>query len=129
MPLKVSRLSVIETALAAIVQRVNVLERRHRSEPLELIEPQSAGDRRLSKKALAERWGMSQRTIDRMREKPDFPVPDIVNKACLWWLSTIQQYERATQVSGKALDHSRYLRAAERQKEAAATSKEICSGS
>jgi hypothetical protein len=116
MPLKVSRLSVLETALAAIVQRVSVLERRHHGEPLE-IELQSITDRRLSKKALADRWSMSPRTIDRMRHTPGFPAPDIVNGQCLWWLSAIQRHERATQVGGKALDRSTYLGAAEQQKE------------
>jgi hypothetical protein len=109
-----SRLILLETALAGLTERVSTLERILGGPPPD--EPVVAGcdgDRRLSKQELARRWGKSPRTIDRMRRRPDFPVADVINKQLAWWLSAIQQYERATQVSGKALDHSRYLRAAE----------------
>jgi hypothetical protein len=118
---KQSRIVLLETALAGVVERIAVIEQMLGGLPTD--EPVVAGcdgDRRLSKKELAKRWGRSPRTIDRMRARPDFPVPDIVNKACGWWLSTIQQYERATQTGGEALNRSGYLRAWEAKEEAAA---------
>jgi hypothetical protein len=107
-----SRVLLLETALASVVERLAAVEARighNGGPPLDelLIEPQSIRDQRLSKRALAERWGMSPRTIDRMRELPEFPTPDVVNKACVWWLSTIQKYERATKTGKTQVAHFR----------------------
>jgi hypothetical protein len=109
-----SRLILLETALAGLTERISTLEKMLGGPPTDKpVVAGCDGDRRLSKQELARRWGKSPRTINRMRRRPDFPVADVINKQLTWWLSAIQQYERATQVSGKALDHSRYLRAAE----------------
>jgi hypothetical protein len=129
---KLSRISVLETALAGLVGRISMLE-KILGDPSahEPVEAGPDGDRRLTKKQLAARWGRSQRTIDRERKrkrKPDtpaFPAPDIVNGQCMWWLSSIREYERATQVGGTAPDRSHYLKAAAKDvagKEAAASS-------
>jgi len=125
MPEKLSHLSVIETALAGLIQRVSVLERRRHGAPFdeELIDPQSIGDQRLSKKALAKRWNQSTRTLDRERKKPGFPAGELFNGRWFWWLSKIQEHERQSfeaQLGSTAPDRSRYLRAAERQKESEA---------
>jgi hypothetical protein len=69
-----------------LVRRIEVLEAR--------INQSASVDQRLSKRALATRWGVSARTIDRMRERPDFPAPEIENHRCYWWLATIIAYER-----------------------------------
>jgi hypothetical protein len=99
---KLSRVVLIETALAGLVERIAVIEKILGGLPTdEPVVAGCGGDRRLSKTALARRWGKSTRSIDRMRERPDFPTPDVVNKACVWWLSTIQQYERETQTGGE----------------------------
>jgi hypothetical protein len=117
---KQSRIVLLETALAGVVERIAVIEKMLGGLPTdEPVVAGCGGDRRLSKAALAKRWGKSTRSIDRMREKPEFPAPDIINGQCTWWLSTIQKYERATQTGGEALDHSGYLRAA-KEKETAA---------
>ena len=113
---KLSRIVLLETALAGLVERIAVIERMLGDAPAD--EPVVAGgdgDRRLSKKRLANRWGTSTRTIDRERkrkrdsDKPAFPAPDIVNGQCMWWLSRIREYERATQVGGTAPDRSGFL--------------------
>jgi hypothetical protein len=118
---KLSRIVLLETALAGLVERIAVIERMLGGPPTDKpVVAGCDGDRRLSKKELAQRWGRSPRTIDRMRARPDFPVPDIVNQQCGWWLSTIQQYELTSQTGGEALDHSGHLRAAEQQKESKA---------
>jgi hypothetical protein len=106
------RLTLVETALASVIKRLTAVENcmaRGDDLPLESVEEGSAQDRRITKPQLAARWAKSPRTIDRMRHQPGFPPPDIVNGQCEWWLSIIQQYERATQAGGKATDNSQYL--------------------
>jgi hypothetical protein len=117
-----SRLAVIEVALAAVVQRVGAIENaisdRSADQP---VDEDSSQDRRLSKKQLARRWNKSTRSIDRERRKPGFVVGELINGRWFWWLSKVQQYERqcfAAQLGGKGRDSSRFLRAAEQQKEA-----------
>jgi hypothetical protein len=123
---KLSRISVLETALAGLVARIAVLEKMLGDPPADAVEAGCDGDRRLSKKRLAGRWGTSTRTIDRERkrkrnsDKPEFPAPDIVNGQCMWWLSRIREYERATQVGGTAPDRSEYLGRSKASTEAAA---------
>jgi hypothetical protein len=108
---KLSRISVLETALAGLVARIAVLEKMLGDPPAdEPVEAGCDGDRRLSKKRLADRWGKSTRTIDRIRKKRrDFPACDVVDGQCVWWLSRIREYERATQVGGTAPDRSGFL--------------------
>ena len=120
MPEKLSRLSVIETALAGLIQRVGAIESLLGPPIDEAVDAGCDGDRRLSKKQLAQRWGRSPRTIDRMRRVADFPAPDIINGQLTWWLSIVQVYERATQAGGTAPDRSKYLARSKASTEAAA---------
>jgi hypothetical protein len=120
---KLSRIVLLETALAGLVGRISTLEKMLGDPPAdEPVEAGCDGDRRLSKKRLADRWGKSTRTIDRIRKKRrDFPACDVVDGQCVWWLSRIREYERTTQTGGEALDRSGYLRASEaKEKETAA---------
>ena len=118
---KLSRISVLETALAGLVARIAVLEKMLGDPPAdEPVETGSGGDRQLTKRKLAQRWGRSPRTIDRRRMKRAIPPPDgIVDGQLFWWLSTVMRHE-ATQVGGEAPNRSGYLRAWEAKKEAAA---------
>jgi hypothetical protein len=75
-----------------LVRRVAALEARV---PTAADVPTAANDRRFSKRALANRWNVSPRTVDRIREDPAFPEPDIVNSRPYWWASQIIQYERS----------------------------------
>jgi hypothetical protein len=78
--------------LQALAERVTALEAKLAT-PTDV--PTPATDRRLSKQKLAERWGTSDRFVDRRRkDDPEFPPPDIINKRCYWWLSKIIRYER-----------------------------------
>jgi hypothetical protein len=63
--------------------------------------PTTTTDQRLSKPALARRWGVSSRTIDRRRVEVGFPAAEIVNLRPYWWLSKIIAYERACAARGK----------------------------
>jgi hypothetical protein len=120
---KQSRISVLEAALAGAFERIAVIERMLGGLPTdEPVVAGCGGDRRLSKAALARRWGKSPRTIDRMREQPSFPECDVINGQCTWWLSTVQKYERATQAGGMAPDRSQYLTRNKASTEASAAS-------
>jgi hypothetical protein len=78
--------------LQNLAERVTAIEAKL-AKPADI--PTPATDRRLSKKRLAERWGTSDRSIDRRRkDDPTFPSPDIVRGRCYWWLSKIMKYER-----------------------------------
>jgi hypothetical protein len=118
-----SRLLLLETALAGLVERIAVIEKILGGPSTD--EPVVAGcdgDRRLSKQQLARRWGRSPRTVDRMRKRPEFPVADVINGQLVWWLSAVQKYERATQASGgKEIDRSSYLPRNKASTEAAAS--------
>ena len=74
---------------AQLVRRVEALEAR-------VSTNQAPVDRRVSKKSLADRWDVSPRSVDRMREDlPDFPQPEIENNRCFWWLNAqIIPFER-----------------------------------
>ena len=70
------------------------MEGGHNGPPEPIDIPTITTDQRLSKPMLARRWGVSSRTIDRRREAPDFPTPEIVNLRPYWWMSRIIAYER-----------------------------------
>jgi hypothetical protein len=76
------RLSAVE---AAIGQHDNVT-------------PEAEPDQRLPTTAVAGRYGVSMRTIERWYDDPDlgFPKPDIVKGRKYWWLSALQHYDRRT---------------------------------
>ena len=60
------------------------------------LDDEPTDDRRLSKRKLAQRWGVSTRSVDRAREDDDFPAPerDFAGGPLFWWLSEIVRYER-----------------------------------
>jgi hypothetical protein len=55
-----------------------------------------AQDRRLSAAAVAARYGVVVRTIDRwlLRQGLKFPQPDVVNARRYWWLSRLRHWDR-----------------------------------
>lgn len=55
-----------------------------------------ANDVRLSKGATAKRYGVSPKTVERMRANPTlgFPQPTIVNNRWWFWLSELQAFDR-----------------------------------
>jgi hypothetical protein len=104
------------TRLAARLDAVENLIGHNGGPPLEdEIAEGSSQDRKLSKRELARRWGRSTRSIDRMRQRPDFVAGELVNGRWFFWLSAVQRYERdryEAQLGSKAPDRSGYLRAA-----------------
>jgi predicted DNA-binding transcriptional regulator AlpA len=50
-------------------------------------------DRRLPKREVAEREGVSPRTIDRYIADGGFPPPDMVRGRAYWWLSDLEAYD------------------------------------
>jgi hypothetical protein len=56
-----------------------------------------AQDRRLSTAAVAKRYGVSVRSVERWLRKPKlkFPQPEVVvNSRRYWWLSTLRAWDR-----------------------------------
>jgi predicted DNA-binding transcriptional regulator AlpA len=49
-------------------------------------------DRRLTKRQVAEREGVSPRTIDR-HVAAGFPAPEMICGRAYWWLSTLEAYD------------------------------------
>jgi hypothetical protein len=95
-----------QNSFHALVKRVVALETavgiNRNNPPAPPDVPTTMTDSRLSKPALARRWGVSCRSVDRRREEPGFPEPEIVSHRCYWWLSAIIRYERKTAASSKS---------------------------
>jgi hypothetical protein len=90
------RVSVLEAGLAALKGHISI----GANKPPALPDiPTTTTDQRLSKPALAKRWGVSCRSVDRRREEPGFPEPEIVSARPYWWLSAIIRFERACAAS------------------------------
>jgi predicted DNA-binding transcriptional regulator AlpA len=70
--------------IADILKRVAALERKVLN---------VAPDRRLNKRAVAEREGVSPRSIDRHVAVGNFPAPELINRRCFWWLSTLEAHD------------------------------------
>jgi hypothetical protein len=100
------------TELAAILARLQAVEEkiaRIGGLPLEEDDPPSSDpDRRLPAIAVAKRYGVTVRTVDRWVEDPDvsFPPPDvIINNRRYWTLPTLRAWDRTCigrQVTKKA---------------------------
>lgn len=69
-----------------------------------------AHDRRLTKRAVAEREGCSPRTIDRRLKQGTLPPPDIINGRLYWWLSALQRHEREHKQSKPHVPKRHYVR-------------------
>jgi len=56
----------------------------------------SDDDRRLPATAVAARYGVVPRSLDRWLARPElnFPRPDRVNRRRYWWLSQLQNWDR-----------------------------------
>jgi predicted DNA-binding transcriptional regulator AlpA len=52
-------------------------------------------DRRLTKREVALRFGVSTRTIDRRVRDGSLPAPETVNKHHYWWLSQLEEHDAA----------------------------------
>jgi hypothetical protein len=66
--------------------RIDALEKMIGEKPL---------DRRLTKRQVAEREGVSARTVDRRTNDPKsgFPQPIIDHGRCFWWLSELEAHD------------------------------------
>jgi hypothetical protein len=53
-------------------------------------------DRRLPAVAVAQRYGVVVRTLDRWLDDPElnFPEPEVLNHRRYWWLSELREWER-----------------------------------
>jgi len=88
----------MDIILDRIIQRLSRIEAELGIAPNTPTDP-TLDNERLSKQRVARRYGTTPRSIDREREKAergesDFPLPEIVNGRCWWWLSTLQEYDR-----------------------------------
>ena len=59
--------------------------------------PSSEADCRLPAKAVARRYGVVVRTVDRWLDNPKlgFPKPEVVNNRRYWWLNKLCRWDRA----------------------------------
>ncbi len=72
-----------EKVVSDLLQRVAALEQKVLG-----VTP----DRRLTKRQVAEREGVSPRTIDR-HVAAGFPAPEMIRGRCYWWLSTLEAHD------------------------------------
>ena len=90
-------------ALATILERLDIIEAavgigHNGGSTLDddpPVNPET--DRRLPAKAVARRYGVVVRTIDRWLDNPKlgFPKPEVVNNRRYWWLSKLRCWDRA----------------------------------
>jgi predicted DNA-binding transcriptional regulator AlpA len=80
-----------EKVVSDLLQRVAALEQKVLG---------GTPDRRLTKRQVAEREGVSPRTVDRHVAAGLFPAPEMICGRAYWWLSTLEAYdaERLQQV-------------------------------
>lgn len=88
-----------ENTLLEIIARLGALETKLGVDgDLPRIDPK-LDDQRLTKAQVAKRYGKSTRGVDRDREQAergesDFPLPQVVNGRCFWWLSQLQAWDK-----------------------------------
>jgi hypothetical protein len=97
-----------EVSIFEILQRLELLEAKladlvdNGSSPIEEASLPTAPDSedddcRLTATAVAARYGVVPRSIDRWLKRPelDFPRPDNVNGRRYWWLSRLRNWDRS----------------------------------
>ena len=99
----------MDDVLNQILARLSVLEATvgHNGGPPLDEEP----DRRLSTTAVAARYGVSTRTIERWTRDPKlkFPQPDIVNLRKYWWASALRRHDRERSATSSPCSRYRVL--------------------
>jgi hypothetical protein len=88
----------MDVILSRIIERLDKIETTLGLSPNSPTDP-CLDDERLSKARVARRYGTSTRGIDRERERAqrgesDFPLPEVVNGRCWWWLSKLRAYDQ-----------------------------------
>jgi predicted DNA-binding transcriptional regulator AlpA len=86
-----------DNAIADILKRVAALEQKVLG---------VAPDRRLTKREVGEREGVSPRTVDR-HVAAGFPSPEMIRGRAYWWLSELEAFDKkrlhdAKQMTAKA---------------------------
>jgi hypothetical protein len=89
--------------IATILDRLDIIEAavgigHYGGPPIGDDQPANLeGDRRLPAKAVARRYGVVVRTIDRWLDNPKlgFPKPEVVNNRRYWWLNKLCRWDRA----------------------------------
>ena len=95
------RLKLLEAKVASIVQNGGA---PIKDAPLPPDLDSENDDRRLPATAVAARYGVVPRSIDRWLSRPEleFPRPDNVNGRRYWWLSQLRHWDRSRALKAAA---------------------------